>query len=125
MSVLKKIGLLLVRGGQLASEILGFPFISELLGAIPGPAGTVATTVVSDISTVAKIISTVEALGNTAGLTGSQKLAAGAPLVQQALLLWADSNLPGHNKVKDPVKLATAASGITSNFADFLNALGD
>lgn len=127
MSVLSKIGNILRTVAAVGSEIAGFPFIAQLIGAIPGKAGAVATTAVSDFGSVAQIISIVEA-GITAEAgqkTGSAKLAAATPSVQQVLLTWAQSNLPGHNKVKDPAKLSAAAAGITSNFADFLNALGD
>jgi hypothetical protein len=57
--------------------------------------------------------------------SGSQRVAAGAPLVQQSVLLWAQSNLPGHNKVKDPVKLATGCSGLLGNWADIMNSFGE
>ena len=124
MSVLKKIGQALVKGAAIASEILGFPFISSLLGAIPGKAGQDVAVATSDIGAIAKIVSVAEAMFQTSG-SGSQKLAAASPIVQQVLLTWAESNLPGHSKVHDPAKLAAAAQGITSSFADFLNALGD
>lgn len=127
VSVLKKIGLVIVKGGEVATEIMGFPFISQLLGQASGKVFNVAQTVTSDLNTFAGIISFAETAGNTMGAagTGSAKLAIAAPLVQQAVLLWAKSNLPGHNNVKDPAKLATACAGIASNFADAMNAFGD
>ena len=127
MSILSKIGAVLRTVAVIGSDLAGFPFIGTLIGAIPGKAGAVTATVYSDFNSVAQVISMVEAgLPEINGAkTGSQKLAIAAPTVQQILLTWAQSNLPGHNKVKDPVKLAAAAAGITSNFADFLNALGD
>ena len=125
-SVLKKIGTVLLDAGQIATQVLGFPFISDLLGGIKlggSTAGSVVSTVVSDLGSVASIVSMAEAMFPGTG-TGSQKLAAASPLVQQALLTWATSNLPGHSKVKDPQLLAKAAGEITGGFADFLNALG-
>lgn len=129
-SVLKKIGTVLLDGGEIATEVLGFPFVSQLLGNIKigsGTAATAVTTVTSDLNTIASIISAAEAMfpSVSGAQTGSSKLTAAAPLVQQALMSWAASNLPGHSKVKDPQKLALAASEITSGFADLLNSFGD
>jgi hypothetical protein len=129
-SVLKKIGTVLLDGAQVATEVLGFPFISQILGGIKigtTNVGAVATTVSTDFNTVASIISVVEAAfpAIAGAKTGSAKLTAATPLVQQALMTWASSNLPGHSKVKDSTLLAKAAGEITGGFADFLNALGD
>lgn len=128
-SVLKKIGTVLIDGSQIATQVLGFPFISQLLGQIKvgtGTAATVAAPVVSDFNAVAGILSTVEAAYPTiAGAKiGSAKLVAAAPLVQQVVMSWAQSNLPGHTKVLDPTKLATASAALASNFADILNSFG-
>lgn len=128
-SVLKKIGIVLLDGSQIATEVMGFPFISQLLGNIKigtTNVGAVATTVTSDLNSIASIISMSETMfpAIAGAKTGSAKLAAASPLVQQALLLWASSNLPGHNKVKDPALLTKAAGEITGGFADFLNSLG-
>ena len=127
--VLKKIGTVILDGSQIATEIMGFPFISQLLGNIKiggTTVGAVGTVVTSDLNSIASIVSMAEAMFPAiAGAgTGPQKLAAATPLIQQALLLWASSNLPGHNKVKDPVLLTKAAGEITGGFADFLNSLG-
>lgn len=129
-SVLSKIGTVILDGSKIATEVLGFPFISQLLGGIKvgtTTAGNIATTAANDFNTLAGIVSTAEVMiPSVAGAkTGSQKLAAASPLVQQALLAWAQSNLPGHASVKDPALLAKAAGEITGGFADFLNALGD
>lgn len=127
VSVLKKIGQILVKGAAITSEIMGFPFVSQILGAIKiggTTAGGIATTVSNDFGTLAGIISVAETMFPAPG-SGSSKLQAASPLIQQALLSWAQSNLPGHNKVKDPLLLAKAAGEITTGFADFMNALGD
>ena len=129
-SVLKKIGVVLLDGSKIATEVMGFPFISQLLGNIKiggTSVGAIATTATSDLNSIASIITVAETMfPAVAGQkTGSAKLAAASPLIQQALLLWASSNLPGHNKVKDPVLLGKASTEITGGFADFLNALGD
>lgn len=129
-SVLKKIGTVILDGSQIASEVMGFPFIAQLLGQVKigsGTAATVAATATSDLNSVASIISMAEAMfpSVSGAKTGSAKLTAATPLVQQALMAWAQSNLPGHNKVKDPALLAKAAGEITGGFADLLNSFGD
>ena len=123
-SVLKKIGELLIKGGEIATEVMGFPFVSQLLGQLSPKTQLIAQTVVSDFNTVAGIATIMETAFPTTG-SGSQRVAAGAPLVQQAILLWAKSALPGHDKVKDPAKLAAAAATILGGFADAMNSLGE
>ena len=124
VSVLKKIGQVILRGGEIATEVMGFPFVSQLLGQYsPRVLGTVQTGL-SDFNTISSIATMLETAFPTTG-SGSQRVAAGAPLVQQAVLLWAKSNLPGHDKVKDPEKLANASAGLLANWADVLNSFGD
>jgi hypothetical protein len=122
-SVLKKIGLVLLDGAQIATEVLGMPFISGLLGSVGTKIQGATITVLSDFNSVAQIVSLMEAAFAGPG-TGPQKLAAASPLVQQLVMSWALSNLPGHNKVKDPALLATSVSGLTSSFAGILNSFG-
>lgn len=126
-SVLKKIGIVLLDGAQIATQVLGFPFLSQLLSQVNPKAGQIINTVVSDWNTLAGILSTAEAMfpSVVGAQTGPAKLNAAAPLVQQALLTWASSSLPGHSKVKDSQKLADSARAIASGFADFLNSLGE
>lgn len=128
--MLKKIGTVILDGSQIASEVMGFPFIAQLLGQVKvgtTNAGAIVTTATSDLNSVASIVSMAEAMFPAVGgaKTGSAKLAAASPLVQQALMSWAQSNLPGHNKVKDPVLLAKAAGEICSGMADAMNSFGD
>ncbi len=127
MSVLKKIGLVLLKVGSIASELLGFPFVAQLLGQT-GKTGTVVNTVLSDFGTMAQAVSMAEvAFPSIAGAkTGSQKLEAAAPLIQQQILLWAQSNLPGHNKLLvTPQQFADHCKLLTSDFADILNDFGE
>lgn len=127
MSVLKKIGLVLLKVGSIATEIMGFPFVAQLLGQA-GKAGQIATTVISDFGTMAQAVSLAEvAYPSIDGAkTGSQKLLAASPLVQQQILLWAQSNLPGHDKLKvDPTVFAGHVKSFTSSFADILNDFGN
>jgi len=126
VSVLKKIGTIIVDGAAIGSEIMGFPFVSQIIGAASPKVQSVATTATSDINTLASIISTAEVMfPSVAGAqTGSQKLAAATPLIQQALQAWATSNLPG-KKPKDPALMTKAAGEITTGLVDFLNSYGD
>lgn len=133
VSVLKKIGIVLLDGSQIATEFMGFPFLSHLIGSAE------SASLSGDFSTLAQIVSAVEAMfpsaqglpatestpATTPTKTGPAKLAASTPLVQQTLLAWAKKNLPGYSKVKDQAKLNAASAGIASNFADFMNSLGE
>ncbi len=126
-SVLKKIGMVLLDGSQIAAEVLGFPFIAQLLGAAGPKVAAAVQTGVADLNTLAGFVSTAETMfpAVAGAQTGSQKLAAVTPMVQQMLLSWAQSALPGHNKVKDPALLAKAAQEIGGGMADAMNAFGD
>lgn len=127
VSVLKKIGQSLVKVGEIATEVLGFPFVSQMLGQVKiggTNLGAIAQTGVADYNTLSGIASIMETAFPASG-TGSQKVAAGAPLVQQSVLLWAKSALPGHNKVKDPDKLAAASGRLLGDWADIMNSFGD
>lgn len=126
-SVLKKIGQVILAGSQVATQIMGFPFLTQLLSGANPKVGQIVNTTTSDLNTIAGIISTAEAMFPSANgsKTGSMKLSAASPIIQQALLTWATSNLPGHSKIKDPTLLAKASGEITGGFADFLNSLGD
>lgn len=127
MSVLKKIGTILLKVGGVATELMGFPFIAQLLGAAGRP-GQVAATVLGDFGSVAQVLSLMEAAYPSidGSKTGSAKLAAASPVVAQIVQTWAQSNLPGHNKLKvSPEVFATHVQGFTSSFADIMNDFGD
>jgi len=89
-------------------------------------AGTVTAKVLGDLNLIHKFVVMVEGMiqGIGGAQTGSAKLAAIAPAVQQLIIQYAEANLPGASNVKDPVKLARAAQQITSGFADALNSFG-
>lgn len=126
MSVLKKVGLVLLKVGSIASEIMGFPFIAQWFGG--SKAGAIVGSVLGEFSSVAQVLTMTEvAYPSIDGAkTGSQKLNAAAPLVAQIVLVWAQSNLPGHNKLKvDPAVFADRVKALTSAFADLLNSFGD
>jgi hypothetical protein len=124
-SVLKKIGQVLLQTGSVATSVMGIPFVSQVLSSAGGKAGTVVQTTVSDFNSVAQVLSLME-VAFPAGGTGSQKLTAASPVVGQIVLAWAQSNLPGHNKLKsDPAVFQQHVTALTSSFADILNDFGD
>jgi hypothetical protein len=126
-SVLSKIGQVILTAGSVASEVMGFPFLSTLLGA--SKAGAAVELGLSDLGKVAQIVSQVEVGFQAiapADQTGSAKLKAATPMVQQVILSWASSNLPGHNKLHvDAQTFAGHVSNFTSAFVDILNDFGD
>lgn len=127
-SVLKKIGIVLATVGADVSQIMGFPFIGQILGMIPGKLGGEVRTVAGDLNQFAGFLSLGEALYPSidGAKTGSQKLRAVSPLVQKAILLWAQNNLPGHSKLVVPEEVFMAhVMAWTSDFADILNDFGD
>lgn len=124
MSVLKKIGQVILTAGGIATEVMGFPFLSGLLGKV----SPVAPTVLGDLGKVAQIVSLVEVAYPSidGGKTGSAKLAAASPLVGQVIQSWAESNLPGHNKLKvSPTIFKAHVATFTGAFADILNDFGE
>lgn len=136
MSVLKKIGMFLMGAGADITKFLGLPFISQLLGALPAKLSQDVSKAVgyvqagvADLNTIAGIVSLAEAMYQpTSGTpkTGSQKLAAAAPIVQKAILAWAESNLPGHNKIIVPPEVFAAhCEAFTSDFANIMNDFGE
>src|ERR1700722_9772056 len=129
MTWLKTFGLEVLKG---ISIVLGILDGGSIQQAIPGSAGTL-TTVQSDLSEIATVITDVEvAFGGastaatTAGIsvlpakTGALKLAAATPLVSQTIMA---SPLMKGQKIKDQALYNSAVKGITSNMADLLNSL--
>lgn len=126
-SVLSKIGQVVLTAGSVASEVMGFPFLSTLLKG--SAIGAQVVTGVNDLSSVASIVSQIEvgfaALSPTEK-TGSAKLQASVPMVKQVILSWAHSNLPGHDSLKvDPAVFSSHVGAFTSAFVDILNDFGD
>lgn len=126
-SVLKKIGQVILTAGGIATEVMGFPFLSTLLSG--SKAGGVVGLALGDLGKVAQIVSVIEtgyASIDSAGGLGSAKLKAATPMVQQVILDWASSNLPGHNKLKvDASVFSSHVSAFTSSFVDILNDFGE
>lgn len=127
-SVLKKIGIVLATAGADVTKIMGLPFVSQLIGLIPGKLGQTVQTVSGDLNQFAGFIGMAETMFPSieGAKTGSQKLNAASPLVQKAILLWAQDNLPGHNKLLvDPAVFASHCQAFTSDLANILNDFGD
>jgi hypothetical protein len=127
VSVLKKIGQVILTAGGVASEVMGFPFVANLLGATR--AGGMVELGLSDLAKVAQIVTQVEVGFQAiapADQTGSAKLQAASPMVQQVILSWAQSNLPGHSKLKvDAQVFSGHVKAFTSSFVDILNDFGE
>ena len=125
--VLKKIGTVLFEAGGVASQVMGFPFLSTLLSG--SKAGGMIELGLSDLGKVAQIVSVVEAgfaAIDPSHKTGSAKLKAATPMVKQIVLDWANSNLPGHNKLKvTPTEFDNHVGAFTSAFVDILNDFGE
>lgn len=90
------------------------------------PGGSVVATVIADLNMIPGLIVTGESMfpAIAGATTGSQKLAAVTPMVQQLIIQYANDKLPGANKILDPQKLANASAQITSGFADALSSFG-
>lgn len=132
MSVLRKIGQAILRGSAVGTEIMQLPFVSQLLAgaatAIGGHTGAGITTAIGDFNAVSGIIATGEVMfPSIAGSkTGSAKLTAATPLVATVVQRWAESNLPGHNKLHvDPEVFSSHCKDLTSAWANILNDFGD
>jgi hypothetical protein len=118
MSVLQKIGQIFRTAAADVQQILQFPFLSQLVGMIPGPFGAMAKIVTLDLSYFAGLVSTAEVMYPSieGSKTGSAKLNAVVPFAQKAILGWANDNLPGHNK------LLVAADVFAQHVANFISA---
>lgn len=135
MSVLKKIGAILATVGADVSKFFNLPFVAQILGYLPTKlAGEVQTVVqkteavAGDLSKLSQFIVMAEAMyqAEVGQKTGSQKLQAAAPLIQNDIMVWAQSNLPGHSKiVTSPALFAQHCAAFTSALADILNDFGD
>jgi sulfite exporter TauE/SafE len=128
-SVLKKIGIVLATAGEDVTKVLGFPFVSQLLGMIPGRLGAQVQTVAGDLNSFAGIVATAEAMFPAvagAAPTGSAKIAAATPLIAKELQLWAASNLPGHSKlIVSPEQFQADAAAFGSALVKILNDFGE
>lgn len=133
MSVLRKIAKGILTGVSLGTEIMQFPFVSALLQGITvrvgGKPGEIITTAISDFDALSGIAATAEVMYPAiegAPKLGSARLAASVPFVQNIVTRWAESSLPGHNKVKvPPEKFAADVAKLQSAWVDVLQDFGD
>jgi hypothetical protein len=127
VSWLKTVGIDLAGASSDITRVLGFPFISQLLGLIPGKLGAEVHTAVVDLNLFAGYVTTAEVMlpAIEGAPTGSQKLAAASPLFQKAILAWAQMNLPGHNKLLvSDAEFLTDTAAFTSAFVKIMNDFG-
>ena len=116
MKFLTKLGQVLL---QVTQVITGFAPLAKV--AFPGYADKVDV-VSQDLAEVAQVIVNVEAVGQTLGLPGAQKLQAAAPLVAQILIR---SSLVANHKIANPTLFQQGAQKIADGMADVLNSLED
>lgn len=119
MSWLKALGKGLLAAGKVA------PVVGPIVSAVvPGAAAVVNSPAVArtldSLDEIANIIMVAEVMGQQAGSTGAQKLAAATPLVIQSVL--ATSVLTGKT-IADPALFQLGCQKIGSGMADVLNSL--
>lgn len=116
MSFLKKLGGVLLKVGQI---VVGF---GPMLGtAIPQIAGAIQV-VSRDISAIVQVITNVEAIGQTLGIAGPDKLKAAAPLVAQIVL---QSEILVGKTIANPVLFQQACTEYAQATVDLLNSLDE
>lgn len=115
MTFLKTLGRYIVEGLQILAGIQPV-FASNNQANI----GTVITKVESDLQQLVGIITTVEAVGTSLGLAGTDKVRAAGPLVAQLILQ--SSMMVGKSVANGPA-FAAAAQTIAGGVADLLNSL--
>jgi hypothetical protein len=128
MTWLKTFGLEVLKVIGVVSGLLGGQGAAAITSAYPSASGVV-TSVESDLTLVANVITMIEtafagaSASGTVTLppqTGPIKLAAAAPLVQQVI---ANSGLMKGQRVKNQALYTSAVKTITSGMADLLNSL--
>jgi len=115
VSFLKKLGKILANAAAIAVGI--GPVIQPFLGS--GKAASIAGTVTNDLTQVAQIVTTVEAVIQTPG-SGAAKLAAAVPLVKGIIQ---SSELVIGKKVANEALFEQACTEYTQATVDLLNSL--
>jgi len=121
MTFLSKLGKFLAKAGAIAANIAGIaagigPIIQPFLGA---KGGAIEGKVVNDLTQIAGVVTTAEAILQQPG-SGAAKLAAATPLVMS--ILQTSEAISG-KKVANEALFQQGASKITSGMADVLNSL--
>lgn len=99
------------------------PFISPFL---PKSVVGAIETGIGDLTAIATVVTKVEAIkASVGGLTPSQALAAAQPDVEQLVMTWVKSGLPGSGKVIDPAKFSLGCGQLTSAMVTILNSVGE
>lgn len=114
MTFLKALGRYIVEGLQILAGI------QPILQQNQPSASTVITKVESELTQLASIITTVEAVGTSLGLPGADKVRAAGPLVAQLIL---QSELMVGKTVANGPAFAAATQTIAGGIADLLNSL--
>lgn len=115
----KKVIDVVLKGISIATGFM--PLIQGVAPNNTAVQNTVAT-ISDDLTKVAGIVTTVEAIGASLSLPGAQKLTAAAPLVAQVIL---QSEFVVGKKVKDEAKFKAGVASIASGMADVLSSLED
>ena len=115
MTFLKKLGAFLAKAASIA---LG---VGPLLQPFLGSAAPVVASGINDLTQIAQIATTVEAVVQTPG-SGAAKLAAATPLVLQILRT---SQAFDGKKIANETLAEQGASKIVSGVVDFMNAIDE
>lgn len=120
---LKSLGKALTKVGAISAEIAGMPFIAQLLAGNP-KVGAAVGTFTADLHTIFGLVTIAEmAFADSDGKNGPEKLKIAGPAVRSALLLYAQSNLPGKGKIRDAAKVSNGANMMAAGAAEFLEGL--
>jgi hypothetical protein len=117
MTFLKKLGQILAQGIAMFAGI--YPLVAPLFGSNASKVSSVGATVVNDLTNIAQVVVTAEAMYQTPG-SGALKVGAAGPLVYN--ILKTSEAFAGH-KVADEAKALAASIAMASAVADFMNAL--
>jgi hypothetical protein len=117
MTFLKKLGGIAVKIGQFA------PYVGPIIkGFLPTAAAEKFDRAMDWLSDGIDVVVGVEAIGQTLGLAGTQKLTAATPLI--ADMLVRHPFFTG-KKIKDPVLFKAGAEKLAGGLADILNSLDE
>lgn len=111
---LKKFGQIVIEGITIAAGVAPLFAVAK-----PSAAGT-ANQIASDLQQLLGVIQQTEVIGQTAGMTGAQKLAAASPIVRQQVLVFLQQ---AGFSVQDQNRFLAATTGLTSVLADLLNSI--
>ena len=114
MTFLKALGLAIIKGAQIVSGLA--PMVRT---ALPNQTGLIDT-VSADLAEIAKVVVTVEAIGQALHQPGTAKLTAASPLVAQIVLR---SSVLSGKKIANEGLFAQGAQKIADGMADVLNSL--